>query len=92
MGHISDAVEKYKVTSDKQRMVICSILQGQPTCKSVDVSELSNVQNVPLELSLNVNSEEKSKEESLLNVLKNAVEAIGNKKARLTLQIDIIKE
>ena len=80
------------LTSDKQRMVISSILQGQPTCKSVDVSELNNVQNVPLELSLNVNSEEKSKEESLLNVLKNDVEAIGNKKARLTLQIDIIKE
>ena len=41
-GHISDAVEKYETTSDRQRMEISSIIQGEQ-CAEVEVNEAQEV-------------------------------------------------
>ena len=91
-GHISDAVEKYETTSDAQRMRISSIIQGEE-CVEEQVNITDNVckkSDVP-DLVVNVNeSHEKSDKMNMCSVLKEAIKAVGNRKARLTLHVDLI--
>ena len=88
-GHISNAVEKYEITSDQQRMDISSIIQGEKESKNeVEVKEIADKIDP---VTVNLNSEAQScDKESVSHVIENAIKAIGNRKARLTLHIDLV--
>ena len=92
-GHISDAVEKYETTSDAQRMRISSIIQGESHSDGcVEVEEqVGNKEKIPkIELKINEPREERANSK-IAEVLNEAIQSVGNRRARLTLHIDLLE-
>ena len=89
-GHVSNAVEKYETTSDEQRMQISSILQGEEQCEIGLKTEQKLAMSQPMQIELNREKSESGTELQIGNVIQSAVQAIGDKKARITLHIDIL--
>ena len=97
-GHVSNAVEKYEITSDQQRMDVSDIIQGQVntdnSVKSEDVViQESNEKGseCPMEVEVNCNNDGNDKHDIISNAIKSAVEATGNKRARFTITIDLLE-
>ena len=91
-GHISDAVEKYETTSDAQRMRISSIIQGEEQSEHTDddaVEVVSNSNKSNIEITVN-ETKGNREENTIANVLSDAIKSVGNLKARLTLHIDLL--
>ena len=89
-GHVSNAVEKYEMTSDQQCMDISSILQAEPIEKIKDQSDQEFDKNSTINVELNEVGE-KSNSNMIANVIESTVKSIGNRKAWLTLHIDLIE-
>ena len=94
-GHVSDAVEKYEITSDKQRMHVSSIIQSDVVDSEEvnEVKEVKEVVTVPKGSVMEVkvgDVENKNENNQVFNVINSAVRAIGNRKAKLTLHIELI--
>ena len=85
--HISDAVEKYEMTSDQQRMQISSIIQGEGPA-------IDKVEEHKVEVEEIGQKEEKGEGKCLVSSIQNAIEsaikATGNHKAKLTITIELI--
>ena len=89
-GHISNAVEKYEITSDQQRMDVSSIIQGEKKVETeLKCSQSSNL-NVPLNVHLTEESK-KSNSTTIQNTIEGALNVIGNRKAWLSITIDLIE-
>ena len=96
-GHVSNAVEKYEITSDKQRMELSSIIQGE----NVEGSEGKKANDVPseqnsgnaktVEIPLSDQSCKRKHDETITNAIKTAIDSVGNKKARVTITIDFVE-
>ena len=95
-GHVSDAVEKYEITSDQQRMELSSIIQGEKVSETIHQSEGNgniNGKQAPvqeLHLEADGTSNFENKENSINNVIKTTVQATGNRKARVSITIDFL--
>ena len=93
-GHVSNAVEKYEITSDEQRMELSSIIQGEKPIEPSEVVtesiESKPVENVEAEVHVDLAQEtdRNNDGQNICSVLKSAIEAAGNKKKRVTITID----
>ena len=84
-GHVSNAVEKYEMNSDSQRMEVSSIIQGEQIevekvapVMSNCVKQQENVSNVtPIELKLHSLSGSNDRNETITNAITAAVNATG---------------
>ena len=75
-GHVSDAVEKYEITSDKQRMDLSSIIQGEQIGEEPKRKEGSKVGVSEMEINLREVNKRGAKHE-IANVIDSAVKAVG---------------
>ena len=95
-GHVSNAVEKYEITSDQQRMELSSIIQGEEVneikapsqlCKD---TETNQVPTKPITLDIGGNSKSELKQNTINEAIKTAIDATGNRKARVSITIDFL--
>ena len=93
-GHVSNAVEKYEITSDAQCMELSSIIQGQEMSES-DVKIDSNVTELEVnmvsnhvQVNVDKNLGQSEHENAITNAIQSAVNATGNRKAHVTIMID----
>ena len=97
-GHISDAVEKNEITSDTQRMKISEIIQGDVSCETEKVTKkLVKDDRVvvkhkvePMQMDISENSNVDRHVETTGNVIKTDIDETGNRKAWLTITIDLL--
>ena len=89
-GHVSDAVEKYEITSDKQRMDLSSIIQGEQIGEEPKRKEESEVGVSEMEINLREVNKSEAKHE-IANVIDSAMRAVGQRKACITVHIDILE-
>lgn len=91
-GHVSDAVEKYEITSDKQRMDLSSIIQGEQIGEEPKRKEESRGEVGVSEMEINLREVNKSEtKHDIANVIDSAVRAVGQRKARITVHIDTLE-
>ena len=106
-GHVSDAVEKYQVTSNDQKLEASSIIQGEIVPIKLSQSEPMMVVDVPqsvsneqkfkmekLDLAKLVKSDVKEKTggtvNTVTNVVESAIQAVGNRRAKLTIHVELL--
>ena len=106
-GHVSDAVTKYQTTSDMQRMSVSSIIQGDVQPFKLSQAEgmqvvqedkpISNQEKFMLpkfELPVMSKKHEEAEGDSIIqvsNVIESAVQAVGNRKAKITVQVEMLE-
>ena len=91
-GHVSDAVEKYEMTSDEQRMAISSIIQGEsPTEVTKQNSECNQVEKCDKVEEVVANVNENTPQNVIQNAIEAAVRATGNRRATLTITINLLE-
>ena len=96
-GHVSNAVEKYEMTSDQQRMHVSDIVQGNDNgeqvseMKEIDMKQVESVRiESPMEVEVEGLENVTDRANIISNPIKTAVEATGNKKAKLTITIELL--
>ena len=103
-GHISSAVEKYETTSDQQRIHLSNILQGgvheRKLSEAPPIQVVEDVKNISIEEKFNlpkwvINQCDKSEQElgnstEISNIIESAISAVGDRKAKLMFQIEIV--
>ena len=89
-GHVSNAVEKYEITSDQQQMELSSIIQGEvndvKSVKDVKVVEKQE-ENGPKD----VNAVRSNSSENIANVIESAVTSAGGQRCHLTIHVDFLE-
>ena len=102
MGHVSDSVQKYQTTSDKQRESMSKFLQGienEPKLSQAQPMEIVNdVNNISIEEKFKLpklvlsksNNKSKSESNKIANMIESAIEAVGRRKAKITFQIELL--
>ena len=88
-GHVSNAVEKYEVTSDEQRIELSSILQCEGECSNGAVTE-KEVENTDFSKNITVESGDIEAPKSIANVIESVIKTTGGRKCRMTIQIDML--
>ena len=73
-------------------MEVSSIIQGEVFDDKVGQNVVPEVSSKQVKVIVNEGSENLCKGNSVSNVIESALKAIGNKKARLTLHIDLMSE
>ena len=98
-GHISNAVDKYEITSDKQKMEISSIIQGEHCNVSEEPIKPNKVEMVEIsaerpdvEVEVKADCGKLKKQNLVAQAIETAVRSIGDRKARLSIHIDFEKE
>ena len=91
-GHVSNAVEKYEITSDQQRMELSSIIQGEEDvveeCK-VEENVVEMVKSEPITVKMS-DGNGKVEANSIENVIQSVVQSTANRKCRLTIHVDFL--
>ena len=97
-GHRSNAIEKYEITSDEQRMELSKIIQGEGVSSVASVGK--NPENyVPnneskaqpeMEVCEESGVAANDQKEEISSIISNALKSTGNRKARVTITIDLI--
>ena len=98
-GHVSNAVEKYEITSDAQRMEVSEIIQGDSklveNVEKVEVNKPKLSENQENEAHVDVRLHDvvrsNDRQDTIANAIHAAVNATGNKKARLTITIELME-
>ena len=105
MGHVSDAVHKYQQTSDKQKMEVSGIIQGEIGEIKLSQAEPMHVVEVPKEASIEEKFklpklvlpigtksevEKKQNSENVCEMIQTAVSAVGSRKAKLTIHVELL--
>ena len=73
-------------------MQLSSIIQGEEQVVENPKNVQTGVESKEFAVNINAGTENQFESNSISNVIETAVKAIGNKKARLTLHIDIIPQ
>ena len=104
-GHVSTAVEKYETTSDQQRMHLSNMLQGgvheRKLSEAPPMQVVEDVKNISIEEKfklpkLVINKCDKSEQElgnstEISNIIESSISAVGDRKAKLMFQIEIVE-
>ena len=111
-GHISDAINKYQMSSEKQKMDARAIIQGdilepklsqaEPMEVVYDVSKVTNGQKFKLpkfELPMKCKKQktcieriekDSTKSCQIASVIESAINAVDNRKAKLTIEVELL--
>ena len=104
-GHVSDAIHKYQTTSDQQRMDLSSVIQNgvrdiklsqadhmevMEVSKDVSVDEKFKLPKLKLPISSQESEEGDAKSENVTEIIQNTIKAVGNRRARLTIEVELM--
>ena len=70
-------------------MEISSNIQGDTSGESCDKNDVGDAKTAPVNMEIEIGDVDKKKHQELVRVIENAVQLIGNRKARVTVHIDI---
>ena len=98
-SHRSNAIEKYEITSHAQQMEISEIIQGEKSIneensqkESVNKIETNvNLEQVEMDTNESTNVVVEPQINAISAAINSVIRATGNRKARLSITIDILE-